>query len=223
MAPDVPTVWLNPSYWLYRLIPKIRVSSRAGIMVHFSMLMIVGFLLSQKVKKWKWQKYFLYPGALLAIFALDYFPLQTMPMAQVMPAYDVLKRENGPCEVGMAFPYINAQVTALDTYIMFQRMRGTDCKVLNEIKRKNQLQFMTNKFPPDMNFVKNLPQNDNAAEELEKLARCMPLNWILFLEPIPPAWAQNVCDRLGWKLFPDKICSAPVRNKPMQKLPTDCL
>jgi hypothetical protein len=223
MAPDVPMVELNPSYWLYRLMPKIRVSNRAGIIVHFSMLMIVGFFLSYQFKNSKWQKFLLYPGVLLAVFVLDYLPLQSMPMAPVMPAYQHLARENGPCEVGMIFPYVNSATIPIPSYFACQRMRGSDCKFINEISAPDQVRALSEAFPPEINYINGLPNDEVSEMRIKKLVDCVPLNWVAFLQPVSPTWAQKVCDHLGWQFFSDMTCSAPLRNQPMRKMPKECL
>ncbi len=218
LAPDIPSMGFSPSYWLYKFFPKIRVSTRAGIMVHFSLLMAVGYLFT---RSFRWRQWLLLPGALLVLFIVDYLPLNTVPMAPIFPAFSELHRDKGRCETGLVFPFINPYATGVNYYFYAQRMRGSDCKIINATARRPEIQLLLNTFPPDINFLRNLtPQ---VADKVTKLVECMPLNWLVFLEPTPRPFAESICQRLGWKLSSDLTCTGPSRDKPMQRLPSQCL
>ena len=49
LDPDSPSKGVGPSLWLHRLVSQVRVPSRAGIFVHFSLLMIAGFFLQSLI------------------------------------------------------------------------------------------------------------------------------------------------------------------------------
>ena len=219
-SPDFPIEGLGASKWLFSVFPKIRVACRSAIMLHFSLLMITGFFL-QTVTKWR--RFWVYPGAFALLMIIDYPPIQAMPMAEVAPAFSELQREKGDCGIGMAFPYFTPYFVQLPAYLFSQRMRGSDCPTLNLMFNKGRAQFMTQLFPPTDDYLKGLPQDPKATTLIEKFARCVPLNWIVFHQAVPAGWAADVCRRLGWTLYSDMSCIAPKRDNSIAKWPEQCL
>lgn len=222
LSPDIPCDLCSPGYLLHRLIPKIRVLNRSGVNVRFSLLMITGYFLSTKPD---WRKFqWIFPLLLL----VDYLPLQNEPLAPIYPAYSQLQREKGPCGPGTAFPFISPfnGLDWWDNNIFTQRMRGSDCTFLNEMSDMKQVAWLTRRFPPTRDYVQGLQQGsfsaDIAADSLQKLVNCVPLNWIVFLDATPKDWAAKMCNRLGWTMYPDNSCIAPDKGRPLKTYPDQC-
>jgi hypothetical protein len=217
LSPDVPFFETGPSYWLHRIMPKVRVLNRAGVYVHFALLMAVGFLLSTK---FKWRK-------LLAAFPLlmvvDYTPMMAMPMAPIYPRYEALQREKGECGVGIQIPFINPYSTPLDSYLFSQRLRGSDCLPLNISLSKDRLVWLWSQFPATSEFVTKVSQSPEILNRLDKLVSCVPLSWIIFHPAIDPRIGAQVCQRLGWNYHSDQTCVAPATfARKYQRPPESC-
>lgn len=221
LSPDVPFHGLGPSGWLQSLFHQMRVPSRAGINVHFAVIMISGFLLASKMR---WRRILQLPGVFPAIMIAGYPPLvQSMPMAAIRPAITELQREHGACGAGLYFPYVSFYQASNIEYNLLQRMRGSDCAILNALFDINRVTYLTRKFPPTLDYLRQLPTDTHSADELERLARCVPLTWIVFDPAVPVEWGQNLCRRLGWVLDP-KIpsCISPNKDAPLKRFPDEC-
>lgn len=224
MPPDFPMEGLGPSGWLYSLVNQIRVTNRAGIWVHFSLLMITGYLFaSAAASKAKWRNWLLLPGVFPALMILDYPPMvQQMPMAPIRPVFTELTPVGTECGTGLYFPFISPN-TDVPYYAFMQRLRGTNCRSLNAIADPAQNQWMTQLFPPTMELIQILNTEPRVAQALEKIIRCVPLSWIVFDPVVDAGWRQGVCDRLGWKLNPDLTCVDPAEHRPYAQRPDRCL
>ncbi|MGZ3722558.1 MAG: hypothetical protein ACXVA9_06490 [Bdellovibrionales bacterium] len=220
LSPDVPFTGMGPSLWLQSIFHQMRVPSRAGINVHFALLMITGFFLSSQIK---WRKLLQYPGVFPLIMIAGYPPLaQNMPMASIRPAFTELQRENGACGAGLYFPYASFYQASNLEYVLLQRMRGSDCSILNALMAKPRVAFLTSKFPPSMDYLRQLPQDQMTPALLEKFARCVPLTWIIFDPAVPQDWREGICRRLGWQMNPSLSCISPNKGAPLQRFPDDC-
>ncbi|MGE4132954.1 MAG: hypothetical protein AB7F86_15035 [Bdellovibrionales bacterium] len=220
LAPDIPALGWSPSYWQAKIFPRVRVPSRAGVWTHFSLLMIVGIYLHHSTN---WLRYLTLPGALLALVVLDYPPIQKMPMAPVLPAYEALNRSHGACGTGMAFPFTNPQYTSVAHYYFAQRMRGSDCPNLNSLQEPENILAITKYFPPSPQYLQALSYRKEEVEKLESFARCIPLSWIVFQEGTPVPFAVEVCKRLGFNLSSDGVCRGTDSNSPTIQSPQNCL
>ena len=221
LSPMFPWPKWGASYWLYSLFSQIRVPSRAGINVHFALLMMTGFFLSSK--NIKWTRWLSIPGVFAALMILDYPPLvQTMPMARIQPQYTQLSRQNGVCGAGMYFPFVNDFSTGIEYLTLLQRMRGSDCLILNGMTSLNNMRLMISLFPPTPDFVKSTPVNPSVANSLIKIARCVPMTWIVFDPSIDNGWVKKICSELGWGLREDLTCVASDRSSPLRRLPVNC-
>lgn len=219
LGPEAPIPALSPAYWLYSFDHHVRVSSRAAIGVHFAMLMVTGVYLSRA--RWFGGKWI--PAVFVLLMIVDYFPLQKMPMAIVRPAFAQLDRSLGSCGPGMFFPYINQWNTPTEHYAHIQRMRGSDCSILNSMNDPQKVRLLGNSFPPSERYLGDLTNNPAHAERLVRFANCLPLNWIVFHAAVPRGWAIEVCGRLGWNLTADGTCAAQVKNKPIANSMERCL
>lgn len=219
LGPDAPVDWLSPGYWIYSVFPKVRVASRAGIIFHFSLLLICGFFLAQSTRfaKTRWM-----PWALVALFFVDYLPLRRPPMAPIAPAYAELNRSKGACGTGIFFPFINPWTVSVEHYMMLQKMRGSDCAMLNQMTDPKKVMPLIYKFPPSGDFIASLSNNEAAKLSLINLARCVPLTWIAFHPAVASNWANKICSELGWQFFPDLTCISPVKGAPQAKQPELC-
>lgn len=210
--------WASPAWWLQSVVSQVRVPSRAGIFVHFSALMLAGLIL----RSWKninWKVF----GPLFAfLILLDSPPLyQKMPMAAIRPQISSLQLDSKACGPGMYFPFLtHYQGNAY--YYFLQRMRGSGCPIINMMEDNAQLSMMIGKFPVDLRFLASLPTNQSVGFEIERLVRCLPLNWIVFDPATPSPWREDMCKKLGWNMTAELSCISPKPDLPLQRLPTDC-
>jgi len=219
-SPDFPFPKWGLSYWLHELVSQVRVPSRAGINVHFAAIMLTGLFLSSKVK---WRKWVLLPGVFPLLMIAGYPPLlQNIPMAQVRPVYTELQRDRGGCGAGLYFPFVNSYALTDLNYHFMQRMRGSDCVILNAMSTPKRLQYLLGKFPPDLAYLNRLPTDEETPRNLELLARCVPLTWIAFDPGVPALWREQMCRRLGWNMNADLTCIAPDKTLPLQRFPDEC-
>jgi len=221
LSPDVPFKSMGPSLWLQSLVHQMRVPSRAGINVNFAVLMIVGFFLAGKIR---WRKLVYLPGVFPLLMVAGYPPLvQNMPMAPIRPPYTELLRDKGECGAGMYFPFVSFYQAGNIEYILLQRMRGSDCKILNAMMNVNRVKFLLQRFPPAYDYLRQLDHDQTrTAETLERYARCVPLTWLIFDGATPQQWREDLCHRLGWTLYPDLTCVSPNKGQPLQRYPDDC-
>ena len=225
----------GPSLWLHNLVEQIRVPSRANIFVHFAVLMIAGAVLhtlahrfSFKNKKLlRLQKFVLLPGVLPALVIFELPPLlQKLPLAPIRPRMESLARERGSCGPGLHFPVTNFDYFEVHHYHFIQQMRGSDCVILNNDQTRGPELAMLNRFPYHPQFFKALNdpiEGPRIADQLEKFARCVPLTWIAFDAATSPAWREDLCRRLGWRLHTDLACTADSLASPLKNSAEECL
>jgi hypothetical protein len=216
---------IGPSLWMYKLISQIRVPSRTGIYVHFSLLMIVGLFLTRaceyfRSSLWKIKAiHILFP--LLIILELP--PTSSSATSELSPRNETLNIQN--CGVGMYFPYNNAGYNINGYYRFLQMMRNSNCKILNSISWQNSrdVLLLNNfaKYPVAMDAIK---KNDpNLELRLVKFAKCMPLEWLFFDEDVPIEWRQKVCKNLGWQMRNELTCIDNSMKNQEFKSPEACL
>lgn len=220
LSPKMFSPWLSPAYWLHSVFSQVRVPSRAGIVVHFCSLILAGLLLNALARRSSRGTWLiaLFPVLVIA----DYPPVGEMPMAKMREAYTNLQRSSGACEVGLYFPYIHPEYTSVAFYHFQQKLRGSDCQYLNGLLSPQRSQWLWQRFPATPEFVKSLPTNLTARIQLLKVARCVPLNFIVFAPAVPQDWAADVCRELGWALSPDGSCVAQKKNRQLQRYPDEC-
>ncbi len=222
LHPDVPFAGWGPSGWLYSLVSQIRVTNRAGVFTHFSMLMITGYFLASR-QSFRIKNWLLVPAVFPALMVLDYPPLvQNMPMAKIAPAFSQLKKPGEICGTGMYFPFISAW-TDVAFYHFLQRLRGTDCAALNGTSSPAQIRWMTERFPPNTEFLRSLGGAPAVADALLRMAHCVPLHWIVFDPAVPEGFRRLACEKLGWTIYPDLTCVDPKPHRPFEKWPDRCI
>lgn len=220
LPPDTPFPGWGPSGWLYHLVNQVRVTSRAGIIVHFSFLMIVGFLLASRIelKKYRWL-----PMIFPILMVLDYPPrIQDLPVSTIAPASKNINADNSEiCGPGLYIPYISAW-TDVAYYTYLQRLRGTRCTTINAAVDPYEIRWLSERFPPRGELISAMLQSPQTMALIQKMAACVPLDWLMFDKVLPVEWSQAVCDKLGWKFFPDLTCVNPSPRKTFEKWPSRC-
>jgi hypothetical protein len=225
LPPD--TFGFGPSAWLYALVHQVRVPARAGIGVHFAALMICGLGLARiargQIKPSRWRRLLTAPAVLPILMLLDYPPLlQAMPMSPVRPAYAELQRDRGACGAGFYFPFADFERDQVLNYHFYQRLRGSDCQILNGMSTPSRLRQMEALFPVDTGYLSALDHNLVVTDQITRLVRCVPLSWIAFDPHTPRFWAMNLCRGLGWHLNDDLTCVAPDHSHPLERYPDEC-
>lgn len=207
LSPDAfPSIELSPAYWMNSVIRQVRVPSRAGINVHFALLMATGFFLAASTPgKLKWRHWLLLPGAFPLLMLLDYPPLvQPMPIARVMTPYVSLSPPNPPCGTGMLFPPLII-ADEIPFYQFQSRLRGTGCVAVNEsVPLTERLREV---FPMNPAYLQGLAGNVAARDQLLKFSSCAGLRWIA-IHPgvLPREWAMRFCEEAAGTLDADQVC-----------------
>lgn len=218
----------GPSAWLYDLVPQIRVPSRAGICVHFAVLMLVGFWLTEVWNKKSSRRWGRWAICLLPLLMVAEDPplVQGMPMSPVRPAFAELQPSAGPCGVGLYVPFVNDDVMPAIYYHFQQRLRGSDCTYLNAFNGFSpEASALLRVLPPTPEFIHDITRNLIVKDQLLHLARCTPLSWMVFDESLPQDWAERTCHDLGWHVATSdpRLCLSPLKGAPMVNSPSQCL
>lgn len=230
LPPSALAVWGSPAYWLHSWLPQFRVSSRAGLFVQFSVLILCGIFLSRWERKWhlqigstnlsetelnsrvrrwlpEWRRwvFWLFPILILAEFPPLWNP---MPMAAVAPRLESLqglRREE--CGQGVSFPYVSASVATPDFYALLQRMRGSHCALINSPSDTRRDQKLAAAWGLTPNLLKALEQNDPRLRQslLEGLS-CRQLNFVIFDPRLPSRWSSDLCNELAGEWHHDGVC-----------------
>lgn len=245
------TMWLSfephafglptgPSAWLAKIMSQFRVPSRAGVFVHFGVLMIVGIFLNRwlelkptkgknssaeipwpKLRKW------ISMGGVLPLLAILELPpfLNAMPISPVVPLRTDLA-DNKPCGFGLYYPYVSGTWGLLEYYYFLQSMRGSRCKIVNAatdtVSDRNKL-FMQ-KMPLHPKYLELIRQQPEAAKgQLLHLAQCMPLDWIVFDKQIPSEFSRDVCSRLGFQMTSSDTCRFLGEERTPQRTAESCI
>jgi hypothetical protein len=221
LAPPETLPSFGPSYWLHSLVSQVRVPCRAGIVVHFSCLVLAGLALHAlaKDRSSPWTAGFLF----ITLILIDYPPYQDMNMARIQPAYASLQRDKGTCGTGMYFPFVSPHSNLDGLYFFVQKFRGSDCGALNLMQNYGRAKYLFDRFPPTMEFVKGLPDHPESARQLIHVATCAPLAWIAFDPSVAENWAQSVCSTLEWTFIAsERVCVSPNRAQPIARFPDEC-
>ncbi|MGE0528414.1 MAG: hypothetical protein AB7G93_16635 [Bdellovibrionales bacterium] len=224
LPPLAEAPWISPSYWLHLLVSQIRVPSRAGILVHFSLLMLTGLYLSRP-RSSLLVRILRFPAVLPLLMVLELPPLlQSPPMAPLRPRVEALQRTRGPCGTGMYFPFVSSDWYGGTLYHAVQRLRGTDCLMLNLMSSEEDLRTLLQRFPLNPQTLQRIDKNDALLEaDLRRIIRCVPLTWIVFDDHTPLLWRERFCRSLGWSINPDLSCVAPDQTPPFRNHPARCL
>jgi hypothetical protein len=200
LPPDWGFIW-GPSAWIHRAVEQVRVPNRAGIFVHFCILVIVGVALQTWFLKSKMSERIrnILMGVFLLVVIFDFPPfMNSMPMAQTIPSRaSLIGQKPGHCGLGFHFPYTSGAQDSLRYYYLLQSFRGTDCSILNASAvsqrdfRLSQLLGYGNK-----NLMKQVMENEKSAQDqLIRFARCNKLDWLVFDPRVSEVFVQEVCAR----------------------------
>lgn len=208
--------FLGPSGWLHALVAQMRVPSRAGVFVHFAILLLVGHVLAHWIQTAKY-KILCKPKFLwllpLAAF-LDFPPfLNAMPIAPVLPRYQILQNSDPrDCGLGMRFPYVSGAIGLLDFYYFLQRMRGSACVFVNtDAPDARDAAFFQKLGPHEANVKRMMASEEGMKEDLIRVANCLSLRWIIFDSRLPGHWRAEVCARWGGGLSESEVCMRPAQ------------
>jgi len=236
LSPNVPFANAGPSYWLYSLVPQIRVPSRAGIYAQFAVLMLAGLFFHQffelpsldrdgerlqagpLAKRFAW---IAKPAVLPLLMVVELPPfLQPMPMTVIEPAYAALQRE--PCGPGLRFPYVSGGWQLGPYYTFLQRMRGSNCQTLNAASPTRRDAWFLGKIGQPPQTISALTPESELITRLTSLADCVPMTWVVFDTRVPLAVRQQWCASRRWTLSPDGVCRAPILAGDTIKNPEEC-
>jgi hypothetical protein len=237
LSPNVPVVKAGPSYWLYSLVPQIRVPSRAGIYAQFAVLMLAGLFFHRffelatspdregqrtqsrpPARRFGW----IAKPAILPLLMVVEFPpfLQPMPMTAIEPAYAALQHE--PCGAGLRFPYVSGDWQLGPYYTFLQRMRGSNCQTLNAASPTRRDAWFLGTIGQQPQTISALRPESELVTRLTSLADCVPMTWVAFDSGVPLAVQQQWCASRRWTLSPDGVCRAPVLAGDTIKNPEEC-
>jgi len=236
LSPNVPFANAGPSYWLYSLVPQIRVPSRAGIYAQFAVLMLAGLFFHQffelpsldrdgerlqagpLAKRFAW---IAKPAVLPLLMVVELPPfLQPMPMTVIEPAYAALQHE--PCGPGLRFPYVSGGWQLGPYYTFLQRMRGSNCQTLNAASPTRRDAWFLGKIGQPPQTISALTPESELITRLTSLADCVPMTWVVFDTRVPLAVRQQWCASRRWTLSPDGVCRAPILAGDTIKNPEEC-
>jgi hypothetical protein len=229
LPPDWGFMW-GPSAWIHRLVEQIRVPNRLGIFVHFSLLVISGVFFQHWLRQSR-QSLKIQRAVLLAFFVLillDFPPgLNPMPMASTVPSRSILfSMKQGPCGLGMHFPYLSGSHNTLAFYQFLQSLRGTDCSVLNANSENTRDTALIELFGyQNKSMINKILANDPGLKmQWARFAQCNNLDWLIFDSKLPQAFVQDVCHSFGGQWMGQGLCRslAPVRETPLGR-PDVCL
>lgn len=163
------------------------------------------------------------PWLLLLIVVLELPPfLQNPAVSKVRPAYTAMA-ENPNCGAGMHFPFTSPSFAMAPHYHFIQRMRKSQCLILNQSFDPENADSMLKRFAFHPQLFKVLKEKPELlANSLVSFAKCLPMTWIVFDEQIPDSFIQNVCHKLNWKIHPERSCTSEDLTKPMAKQPKEC-
>jgi len=229
LSPDWGLIW-GPSAWIHWLVSQIRVPNRAGIFVHFCVLMVLGFVINQWLKSsdLKVKTKNILMGLFFVVVILDFPPfMNEMPMAKIVPSiksqYQSIS-EN--CGLGFHFPYVSGTQDSLRFYTLLQRLRGTDCAVLNSTSPSQRDLKTTTLFGyQNQKFLKLILDNDDRVHSaLIEFAKCNKLRWLVFDTRVPGVFIERFCRTWDGTLVSPDFCvsKSPKQDAPIG-LPDQCL
>ncbi len=217
---------IGPSLWLHKAISQIRVPSRAGVFVHFSLLMIAGLFLQKITQKMEFPKNLrsIIPIIFPILILLELPPNESLPVSPILESNKALSAPH--CGLGMYFPYVTGNFYMLAYYNFLQMMRESNCSVLNSISwQKEKDTALLNNFAKHPQIFKAINENDpKFKDHFIKFVKCMPLEWIFFDKEVSMDWKQNVCKELGWSMPNNTTCTDQFSGK-IQKVKSvqECL
>lgn len=216
---------IGPSAWVHWLMPSFRVPSRVGPLVHFSLLMVFGYMIQNwldRHPRWMADRkvWLLAAISFPALMVFDYAPIQPLYTVAVGPPRTAAILPDGTCGTGMYFPYLGPgsgkNMEGGEAYLEIQRLRETSCKAFNRVSTDDYNTLLIGAYSVDP-FTEALKRDDAQAmaASLKKFAECQHLDWIVFRKLVPPSWWRPVCDALGWDAVSEDTCRARALRDPL--------
>lgn len=220
---------IGPAAWIHTIVPQFRVPNRAGIFVHFSVIMIAGFYLSGWLKEIRWpkvKKALNFPLT-LPLLAIVSFPplLNPMPLSEIQPPYKSLTGKSSEgCETGMYFPYVSGTHALFEFYYFIQKLRDTECSMLNSSDVTETNSILLKSIPLHPEVIKAVNQNKpEYNQQLKALIECIGLQWLVFDPRVDVNWSKSFCTSLNWKMTEEKVCQAQKPHSKLKNSVKNCL
>ncbi len=220
LPPDLPFESAGGSYWIHQVVSQIRIPSRAGIGVHFALLLMTGLFLKNFISpKYK----LLISTTFVLLLLLELPPLyQDMPLTFIKEPYPKLSNLSD-CGLGMRFPYVSLKYEDLRYLRFIQKMRGSKCGIINSSIPSQLDKMLYKKFKKSHISIKN-GSKDKLLNNLKSFVQCVPLSWLVIESPIKTNEAVKICTSLNWDWFGDGVCiNSAKKNKKNEKQILNCL
>jgi hypothetical protein len=226
LSPNKDLYFLSPAIWLNKLVSQIRVPNRAGMGVHFSIIMISGIFLKNVLNNIKLLKTKRWINLIFPlIIILDFPPMNLpVPMSPVLPPYQELVEAKSNCGFGIQYPYSSGQIAQNQSNYFVQRLRGTRCSVATSTTSTFVLSAIASKMGLTSQFLADVEKGDeNKIQQLKNFAECVPLSWVVFYDGMTIKTQQQICNKLGWTLKSQGVCRSLDLNKPLINHPDKCI
>ncbi len=241
LEPDVLPI-PGPSAWLAGLVSQFRVPSRAGVFMNFGILLVAGYFLHawleqpilKKGKKptsdhqlWPRLRSKLALAGVLPLLAVAELPpfLNDMPLSRIVPQRADLA-DGQDCGYGLYYPYVSGTWGLLEYYYFLQSMRESRCKIINAnsdtVSDRNR-QLMR-AMPLHEKYLELIRSNPAAAKlQLTHMARCLPMDWIVFDPRVSKSFMNEVCGELGFEITSGDTCRSKERARTPMAKPESCI
>lgn len=208
---------------LHSIINQFRVTNRAGILVSFSSCIASAYLFKyffqKKFNTGRLGKILNFPLFLSALMIIELPPLYNdITTAPVLPIANLPARN---CGNGFYFPYVNGYFNSVETYGVYQTLRGTDCALVNDSQESIRESALFQKFGLNNNVIASINENSiSLKSDLSVFLKCTNLDWIKFNPQMPEAWIVDTCKISGWTIQSGNVCINPnsPKNLPLGKI-----
>lgn len=223
MPPNWPIDGFSASLWLHKVISHIRVPNRAGIGTAISLIVISGLflknILRSELLNVRTKRLIGISFAIIIIFELPPF-LLNMPISQIQPAFTNLTEEKS-CGIGFSYPYVSAQNNGIAFYYLLQRLRGSNCQIINSSVLSDLDTKMMRHFS-ESTIINEQRTLEQEFVHLKSFTECSGVSWITFNQMIRTEVATKLCNDLSWKMDREKTCISPNIIKRNQNI-NNCL
>jgi hypothetical protein len=208
------------------------VPTRVGPFVHFAILTLAGFWLAAQIELRKFSTFQIYALSvgLLALFAVDYSPVQAMPQVAVRSSLEGMAREGEKCGRGLFIPLLAGEGLGYDDwelYRNYQALRRTDCQMIGHDinnSKNAKLGQLWGRGAWDQAQANHEITTKSAS--LLQFANCAGVDWISFQNSMTPAERDLICSTLGFERRGDLGCRRPASQiaspRPMPKNLESC-
>ncbi|NQY99304.1 MAG: hypothetical protein HRT45_01385 [Bdellovibrionales bacterium] len=229
---------------IYSVLSQFRVSSRAGVGVHFATIIVACMFLNfwlqqyklqprkgkkgkQKAKLGKAPKWLkAVPIAFPLVMIADFPPfMNQMPIAAIQPAVAGAPPSRiDNCGQGLPIPLATGFSQLLRYYQLAQKLRRTDCQIMVGSRMQPLTQNLMRAFAFHPEVVKRI-QTDNEAYRAftVNFLKCAQANWVYFDPQVPVQWQNKLCSQLGWEMESQNFCKGKLGAPKSYKDPMLCL